>query len=274
MDTATVNGVELEYEVTGSGEPVLLISPVLADGFMPLIENGPLADRYQLIRYHKRGWAGSTHPDGAVSVGDHAADAAALLDHLGIAHAHVVGHSSGAAVAAQLALDDLDRVHTLTLLELSLFSVPAGPAFLQQAAPVFDAYAAGLYEDALAMFLATVSGMPWDECRTLLEARVPGAVVQAVKDAKTFFEVELPALTQWTFDETGAAQIRRPTLSILGRDTAPLWVEVAAFLRTTMPYLQERTITGVGHLLHLQQPAPVAHAIAQFLDRNPMTGSA
>lgn len=32
MDIATVNGVELEYEVVGSGEPVLLISPVLAEG--------------------------------------------------------------------------------------------------------------------------------------------------------------------------------------------------------------------------------------------------
>ena len=36
MEIATVNGVELEYEVVGSGEPVLLISPVLADGFLPL----------------------------------------------------------------------------------------------------------------------------------------------------------------------------------------------------------------------------------------------
>src|SRR5687767_11282230 len=116
MEKAKINGVELEYEVTGSGEPVLLISPVLADGFVPLVENGPLADHYQLIRYHKRGWVGSTHPHGPVSVEDHAGDAAALLDHLGFVHAHIVGHSSGAAVAAQLALDDLGRVHTLTLL--------------------------------------------------------------------------------------------------------------------------------------------------------------
>jgi pimeloyl-ACP methyl ester carboxylesterase len=271
MDKTTVNGVELEYEVTGSGEPVLLISPVLADGFVPLVEEAPLADRYQLIRYHKRGWVGSTHPDGAVAVEDHAADAAALLVHLGISHAHVVGHSSGAAVAAQLALDDLDRVHTLTLLELSLLSLPEGQAFVEQAAPVFDAYAAGQHDEALAMFLTAASGMPWDECRTLLEARVPGIVVQAVKDAKTFFEVELPGLATWTFGEAEAAQIRRPTLSIIGSDTAPLWVEVAELLRANVPYVEERTIDGVGHLLHLQQPARVAPAIAGFLDCNPMT---
>jgi 3-oxoadipate enol-lactonase len=270
MDKATVNGAELEYEVTGTGEPVLLVSPVLADGFAPLVEQGPLADRYQLIRYHKRGWAGSTHPDGAVTVEDHAADAAALLEHLGIRHAHVVGHSSGAAVAAQLALDDLARVHTLTLLELSLFSVPAGPQFLEQAAPVFQAYAAGQHEEALAMFLTAVSGMPWDDCRTLLESRAPGTVVQAVKDAKTFFEVELPGLAQWKFGDVEAAQIRRPTLSIIGENTEPLWMEVAQFLRATMPYIEERTIAGVGHLLHLQHSAPVVQAIADFLDANPM----
>ena len=83
MEIAAVNGVELEYEVTGSGEPVLLISPVLADGFLPLMTEPSLSD-YQLIRYHKRGWVGSTHTDEPVTVADHASDAAALLDHLGI----------------------------------------------------------------------------------------------------------------------------------------------------------------------------------------------
>ncbi len=54
-----------------------------------------------------------------------------------------------------------------------------------------------------------------------------------------------------------------------GGDT--LWVEVAKFLRTTIPYVEERTIAGVGHLLHLQQHARVAQAIADILDNNRMT---
>src|SRR3954447_22808804 len=103
MANARVNGVNIEYEVTGAGEPVLLIAPVIADGFDPLVSESALGD-YELIRYHKRGWLGSTHAPGPVSIEDHAADAAALLGHLGIARAHVVGHSSGACVAAQLAL--------------------------------------------------------------------------------------------------------------------------------------------------------------------------
>jgi len=119
MNSVKVNGVELEYEMVGSGEPVLLISPVIADGFLPLVSEPELADSYQLIRYHKRGWAGSTHTLAPVSVATHAADAAAILDHLRIPRAHVAGHSSGAAVAAQLTLDHPETVQTLTLLELS-----------------------------------------------------------------------------------------------------------------------------------------------------------
>src|SRR5205085_6842218 len=153
MRTTKVNGVELEYEVVGSGEPVLLISPVIADGFLPLLSQPELADRYELIRYHKRGWVGSTHTTGPVSVVDHAADAVALLDHLGISRAHIAGHSSGAAVAGQIALDHPEKVRTLTLLELSLLSVPAGEAFFAQAGPAFEAYGGGDHESAIALFM-------------------------------------------------------------------------------------------------------------------------
>src|SRR6185295_3043164 len=116
MKKAKINGIELEYEVTGSGEPLLLVSPVLADGFGPLISERALADRYRVVAYHKRGWVGSTRTPGPVTVEEHAADAAALLDHLDIRRAHVGGHSSGAPVALQLALDRPERVHSLVLL--------------------------------------------------------------------------------------------------------------------------------------------------------------
>ena len=272
MQSANVNGVELEYEVTGAGEPVLLISPVLADGFLPLLSEPALADRYQLIRYHKRGWVGSTHTPPPVSIADHAADAAALLDHLAVPRAHIAGHSSGAAVAVQLALDHPDYVHTLMLLELSLLSVPSGEAFLTQAQPVFEAYASGEHAEALAMFMSAVSGLEWTRCRALLEQRVPGAVAQAISDADTFFGIELPALTEWEFGAEQAAGLNRPVLSVLGEETRPLWVEVAEFLRSALPQVDERTIDGVGHLLHIQRPEPVARAMAEFLGRYSIGG--
>jgi pimeloyl-ACP methyl ester carboxylesterase len=274
VEIAKVNGVELEYEVIGSGEPVLLISPVLADGFLPLVAEPVLADRYQLIRYHKRGWVGSTHSPPPMSIADHAVDATALLDHLGVPRAHIAGHSSGAAVAAQLALNHPERVRTLILLELSLLSVPSGEAFFQQVGPAFEAYANGDHEGALAIFMGAVSGLDWATCRVALDELLPGAVELAIKDADTFFGIELPALTEWTFGPAEAAAISQPVLSVLGTETQPLWVDVADFLRSSLPHVEDCTIDGVGHLLHIQRPEPVARAMAEFLARNSTTGLA
>ena len=272
MESVKVNGVELEYEVIGAGEPVLLISPVIADGFLPLLAEPALANHNQLIRYHKRGWVGSTHTPPPVSIADHAADAAALLDHLEVRRAHIAGHSSGAAVAMQLALDHPEYVHTLMLLELSLLSVPSGEAFFTQVGPAFEAYASGDHADALAIFMGVVSGLEWTSCRALLEERAPGAVAQAISDADTFFGIELPALTEWEFGAEQAAAIHQPVLSVLGSETLPLWVEVAEFLRSALPQVDECTIEGVGHLLHVQRPEPVARGMAEFLDRYPIGG--
>lgn len=270
MQIAQLDDVELEYELRGSGEPVLFISPVLADGFRPLLEHPSLAGSFQLVHYHRRGWVGSTHTPGPVSIEQHTTDAAALLDHLDIPRAHVAGHSSGAAVAAQLALEHAGKVHTLTLLELSLLSLPEGQQFLGGAGPVLEIYEAGDHEQAFAAFMSAVSGLGWEACREILETHAPGVVSQSIKDADTFFGIELPSLATWTLDPAQATAITQPTLSVLGSESQPLWVEVAAFLRTNLPDVEEAEIDGVGHLLHLQQPDPVAAAISKFLHSHPM----
>lgn len=274
MESVDVNDIELECEAHGTGEPVLLIDMLIADCFVPLLTEPALANAFRLVRYHKRGWVGSTHSAPPVSIGDHAADAAALLDRLGTRCAHVVGHSTGASIAAQLARDHPDKVHTLTLLEPTLVSLPLGQAFLQTAAPVFEAYRRGEHADAFAMFVAAASGLEWEECRALLEERIPGGVAQSIADADTFFGVELPSLTAWTFGPADAARIRRPVLSVLGAQTLPLWVEIAEFLRASLPHVEDCTIEGVGHLLQIQRPEPVAHAIAEFLARHPISAVA
>jgi pimeloyl-ACP methyl ester carboxylesterase len=207
-----------------------------------------------------------------VSIADHATDAAALLDELGVPRAHVAGHSSGAAVAAQLALDHPDTVHALILLELSVFSVPSGEAFLQQAGPALQAYASGDHAGAFARFMNVVGGLDWTAGRATLEEHLPGAEAQAIRDADTFFGIELPSLTEWTFGSEQAAAIHQPVLSVLGSETRRLWVEVAEFLRSSLPQVEELTVDGVGHLLHIQRPEPVARGIAEFLRRNSMTG--
>jgi pimeloyl-ACP methyl ester carboxylesterase len=146
-----------------------------------------MVERYQLIAYHRRGQAGSTHSPAPVSFADQAADAAALLSHLGFNRAHVAGHSTGGVVALQLAVDQPERVHTLTLLEPTLMIVPSAAAFMEQAAPIFALYGRGDGRGAMAGFISAVCGLPWQECEKLIEERVPGGVEQMMRDVDTFF---------------------------------------------------------------------------------------
>src|ERR1700693_4719364 len=112
MEKAKLNGVELEYEVKGSGEPVLLISTgPIADSFLPLMSEKALVRRYRLISYHQRRLADSTNGPAPWTFAEQPADAAELLGHLGIPRAHVAGHSTGADIALQLAVERPDIVH-------------------------------------------------------------------------------------------------------------------------------------------------------------------
>jgi pimeloyl-ACP methyl ester carboxylesterase len=269
MKSTKINGADLEFEVGGTGEPLLFISSVLADGFTPLMSEPALAERYQLISYHRRGWVGSTPTPAPVSVADHAADAAALLEYLGVRRAHVAGHSTGGVIAAQLALDEPAVVQTVVLLEPFVLSVPSGEAVLRQAQPAFEAYGNGDHDEAWAMFLSAASGLDWPACRAVLEERIPGVLAQAVKDADTLFGVELPAMATWAFGPERAAAIGCPVLSVLGTETLPLFVEVAAFLRSSVSHIEECVIDGVGHLLHIQRSEPVARGISEFLRAHP-----
>ena len=270
MERAKVNGIELEYEEKGSGEPVLLISPVVAGAFVPFMSVAALVDHYRLIRYHKRGWGESTHTAAPVGITDHASDAAALLDHLGIDRAHVAGHSSGGSIALQLAFERPDVVHTLALLEPSLFTVPSAEALLRRAAPSVEAYQRGDHAEAVAGFLSLVSGLERDTCRRVIEEHVPRGVAKATEDADTFFGVELPAVAAWEFGSEQAAVISQPVLSVLGSDTERLWVEVADRLGAWFPQAEQLVVDGVGHLLQMQRAEPVARGVAEFLGRHPM----
>lgn len=271
MERATLNGVALEYALQGSGEPLLLIpTGPIADGFMPFLSDRALAARYRLISYHQRGQVGSTRSPAPVSFAQHAADAAALLDYLGVRGAHVAGHSSGGDIALQLAVDRPDLVHTLVLMEPALMFVPSAAAFFEKAGPALSAYGSGDREAAMALFLSMVSGLDWETCRTVIEQRVPGGVAQAMQDADSFFGGYLPALGAWQFGRNEAARISQPVLSVLGTRTERLFVEGHDLLHAWFPQLEDLVVEGVGHLLHLQRPQPVAQGVAAFLDRNPI----
>ena len=264
MEHAKVNAVELGYEVVGSGEPMLFIHGAhIADALQPLVAEPPL-ERFRRIRYHRRGLGGSTRPVelGPTSVAVHAEYAVGLLDHLGVDRAHLVGHSLGGAIALELAAQHPTRVASLVLLEPVLLTTPAGAAFARALAPLIDRYGAGDAEGAVHGFLALEGDRNW---RATIDRAVPGGVAQAVKDAATFFESELPAGPRWTFGPEQAAAITCPVLSVLGGQSGPLFVEGRQLLHAWFPACQDADIVGATHLLPMEAPGPVAAAIAAFL---------
>jgi pimeloyl-ACP methyl ester carboxylesterase len=104
-ERVAVDGIELEYTLRGSGEPIVLIHwGVSATWVKPLLDQPALAGN-SLLAYHRAGFGGSSTIDGSVTMADHAEHCRLLMRELGIERAHVVGHSSSVAVALQLALD-------------------------------------------------------------------------------------------------------------------------------------------------------------------------
>lgn len=268
MKKIEINGIGLPYAEAGSGEALLLIGPgPIADSFVPLLSEQALTARYRLITYRQRRRDSSGAP---VSFSQHAADAVALLGALGIARAHVAGHSTGAAIALQLASDRPDLVQSLVLLEPPLFCVPSAGSFLEKAGPALAAYGAGDRDGAMAAFLSMACSLDWETCRAVIDAHVPGGAAHALKHSDNFFESYLPALNAWEFDAKRAASIRQPVLSVVGSDTEQLFVDVHELLHTWFPQADDCRVEGVGHLLHVQNPQPVARGVAEFLALHPM----
>ncbi|MGH7605776.1 MAG: alpha/beta fold hydrolase [Gemmatimonadales bacterium] len=113
---------------------------MIADTFRPLLREPSLAGRYRLILYHRRGYAGSSRASGPVSVARQAADCRALLRHLSVERAHVVGHSYGGAVALQLALDAPGVACSLALLEPALMVGVSAQGYRESLARAVERY--------------------------------------------------------------------------------------------------------------------------------------
>ena len=115
MSTAHVNGVDLYYETAGSGEPFLMMHGGLGLDHSSLTPwHDALADRARLVYYDHR-WNGRSGRVGPADMATWQRDAAALLDHLGVARATIVGHSYGAWIALGFAARYPERVERLIL---------------------------------------------------------------------------------------------------------------------------------------------------------------
>ena len=124
MPAITINGINLYYEEQGAGEPVLFIHGLGSSGQDWELQAAAFSPHYRVITYDLRGHGRSDKPAGPYSMTQFAGDAAALLQSLGIASAHVVGLSLGGGVAFQLAVDQPALVRSLTIVNSAPEMVP------------------------------------------------------------------------------------------------------------------------------------------------------
>jgi pimeloyl-ACP methyl ester carboxylesterase len=115
----SANGVSFTYIDEGSGPPVVLVHGSLSDYREWSKQMAPLARHYRVIAYSRRyHWPNlSPGKDADASVERQADDLAAIIQVMGIAPAHIVGHSFGGAVALNLTLRHPELVRTLVLAE-------------------------------------------------------------------------------------------------------------------------------------------------------------
>ncbi|WP_028863093.1 alpha/beta fold hydrolase [Psychromonas aquimarina] len=110
------NGINLYYEIHGSGQPLLFIHGLGSSTRDWELQVAEFSRTYQVITFDLRGHGRSDKPAGPYNMAMLAADCIGLLQGLAIEKAHIVGLSLGGCIAFQLALDAPQLVRTLTVI--------------------------------------------------------------------------------------------------------------------------------------------------------------
>jgi pimeloyl-ACP methyl ester carboxylesterase len=131
MTHADVNGISLRYEEHGSGEPLVLLHGGISTGemFAPLLPE--LGKGRRVITVDLQGHGGTADVDRPLDARLMADDIAALLDHLGLEQADVMGYSLGGKVALRLGIQHPARVRRLVLVSVAFRRDGSHPEVLE-----------------------------------------------------------------------------------------------------------------------------------------------
>jgi 3-oxoadipate enol-lactonase len=263
----TPDHVQLYFEEAGQGTPILFLHEFAADyaSWEPQIR--AFARGHRCITYSARGYTPSHIPqnDSDYSFERMRDDAIALLDHLKIDAAHLVGLSMGAYSALMIGLHASQRVRSLTLAGI-------GSGF---EADRLDAFRAKCREDAVAFERGGADAFAG-------YGTTPGRIPFLVKDPRGFREFQ-DALAQ--HDSAGSARTMRnfqggrpplfefeaaikqlalPTLIIVG-DEDDACIEASLFLKRHIATSGLAMFPKTGHVLNLEEPDLFNAALARFL---------
>ncbi|MGT2465959.1 alpha/beta fold hydrolase [Mesorhizobium atlanticum] len=235
MDFFSHDGFELAYldrqPASGQGDPVLMIHGFASSHYVNWVSPGwfkTLNDAgYRAIAFDHRGHGSSSksYDEADYTPAKMASDAAALLDHLGIERAHVMGYSMGARVSAFLALSDPQKVATLVFGGLGIGMVDG----------------VGDWDPIAAALLAE------DPRKTRIRAAAPSAPSQTRRAATGARSRRASQRRAELLSEDDMARIAQPTLIAVGTkdDIGGSPDELAAL----MPNARAFHIEGRDHML-------------------------
>ena len=261
MPFAQVNGQNIYYEDTGGRGPAIVFSHgLLMDHTMFEPQIQALQGRYRCISWDERGHGQTADPEHCESFTyyDSADDLAALLKHLGVDNAVLVGMSQGGYLSLRCALIHPEVVGALVLIDTQ--AMLEDPELLPHHEALLKAWMEhGLSDDMASTVEQIILGQGWEGAA---EWRAKWKQASPVNLGQSFVALALrddisPRL----------AEIKVPALVIHGDKDAAISVERARAMFKALPNAKWVDVAGAGHAANLTHPEPVNAAIQQFLDQ-------
>lgn len=259
MPTVTAAGVQLAYARQGSGDPLVLIAGLSGRGAGWGSQVERFAADFDTIVPDHPGTGASSAPE-AHTLEHHARAMADLITELGVGPAHIVGSSTGGAIAQIMALDHPETVRTISLVS----SWARADDFFRHQFAVRKDIARRLgseaYADSTALFLfsPTFFREHYDQ-------------VKAWRDSASGGDPEVMAaridmiIAHDQLDRLGGIQC--PTLVLVGSIDGCTPPHLSAELAAAIPAAESVTIEG-GHLIYKESPAEFHRVVKDFIDRH------
>ena len=259
MPAQRIGDIDLHYETTGEGEPLLFIHGLGSSARDWELQVAFFSPDYRVVTYDVRGHGRSYKPPGPYSVQLFADDAAELIRSLDNAPAHIVGISMGGMIAFQLAVDAPELVKSLVIVnsapELILHTFKERLQFFQRLMIVRLLGMRKMGEVLSARLL------PKTEHQDLRREFVE----RWVQNDKQAYLDSLRALVGWSVSEH-LSEINVPTLVVAAdEDYSPVSVKETYVAR--MPRAELVVIPDSRHATPVEQPEALNRAVAAFLAR-------
>jgi len=258
---ADVAETKLYYEITGRGEPLVLIHGFSLDTRMWDSQVAAFAKHFQVLRYDLRGYGRSPLPTDQPY--HHTTDLHALLAYLDIRSAHLLGLSMGGGVALNFTLTYPAMVQSLVLVD----SVLAGHPWSDEGrtlAKALDQTAKRDLPAAKALWRQHPFFVPAQE-----NAAVTAQLHQIIDSYSGWhWQYQDPLTRSSPPDIQRLREISVPTLAMVGeRDMADFHAILATF-QQQIARAQTVVLPGVGHMSNLEAPAQFNQVVLDFLTNN------